>query len=37
VFPLFAYLVWQGIKALRRRAPRQSKRSLIVPIVFMVW
>jgi hypothetical protein len=36
VFPLFAYLVWQGIKATR---PRTTSiwRALIVPTVFIVW
>jgi hypothetical protein len=36
VFPLFAYLVWQGIKAMR---PRTTTiwRSLIVPAIFIVW
>ena len=36
VFPLFGYLVWQGIKAMR---PRTTSiwRSLIVPAVFIVW
>lgn len=36
VFPLFAYLVWLGIKAMR---PRTTTiwRSLIVPAVFIVW
>jgi len=36
VFPLFAYLVWQGIKAMR---PRTTTiwRALIVPAVFIVW
>jgi len=36
VFPLFGYLVWQGIKAMR---PRTTSiwRSLIVPTVFIVW
>ena len=36
VFPLFAYLVWQGIKA---RRPRTTSiwRALIVPMVFIVW
>jgi hypothetical protein len=36
VFPLFAYLVWQGFKA---RQPRTSAvwRALIVPLVFIVW
>jgi hypothetical protein len=36
VFPLLAYLVWQGIKATR---PRTTTiwRSLIVPAIFIVW
>jgi len=36
VFPLFAYLVWLGIKAMQ---PRTTTiwRSLIVPAVFIVW
>jgi len=36
VFPLFAYLVWLGIKAMR---PRTTTiwRSLIVPAVFIIW
>src|SRR5450631_2006062 len=36
VFPLFAYLVWQGIKAMR---PRTTTiwRSLIVLAIFIVW
>jgi len=36
VFPLFAYLVWQGIKAMR---PRTTTiwRSLIVPAIFIIW
>jgi hypothetical protein len=36
VFPLFGYLVWQGIKAMR---PRTTSiwRALIVPAVFIVW
>jgi len=36
VFPLFAYLVWQGIKAMR---PRTTTiwRSLIVPAIFILW
>jgi hypothetical protein len=35
VFPLFAYLVWQGIKAMR---PRTTTiwRSLIVPAIFII-
>jgi hypothetical protein len=36
VFPLFAYLVWQGIKAMRPRTVT-VQRSLIVPMVFIVW
>jgi Family of unknown function (DUF6622) len=36
VFPLFAYLVWLGIKATRPRAVT-IWRSLIVPAVFIVW
>lgn len=36
VWPLFAYLVWQGIKAMQpRRTP--IWRALIVPAVFIVW
>jgi hypothetical protein len=36
VWILLAYLVWQGIKAMRpRRAP--IWRALIVPVVFIVW
>ena len=36
VFPLFAYLVWQGIKAMR---PRTTTiwRSLLVPAIFIIW
>ena len=36
VFPLFAYLVWLGIKAMR---PRTTTiwRSLIVPAIFIIW
>jgi hypothetical protein len=36
VFALFAYLVWQGIKAMQ---PRTTPiwRALIVPVVFIVW
>ena len=36
VFPLFAYLVWLGIKAMQ---PRTTTiwRSLIVPAIFIVW
>jgi hypothetical protein len=36
VFPLFAYLVWQGFKA---TGPRTTTvwRALIVPLVFIVW
>ena len=36
VFPLFAYLVWQGIKAMRPRTTAMW-RSLVVPAVFIVW
>jgi hypothetical protein len=36
VFPLFAYLAWQGIKAMRPRSTTVW-RSLIVPTVFIVW
>jgi hypothetical protein len=36
VFPLFAYLVWLGIKAMRARTVT-IWRSLIVPAVFIVW
>jgi hypothetical protein len=36
VFPLLAYLVWQGIKAMRPRTTSIG-RSLIVPSVFIVW
>jgi hypothetical protein len=36
VFPLFAYLVWQGIKAMQPRSTTIS-RALIVPAVFIVW
>lgn len=36
VFPLFTYLVWQGIRAMRPRTTRLS-RALIVPAVFIVW
>jgi hypothetical protein len=36
VFPLFAYLVWLGIKAARPRTVT-IWRSLIVPAVFIVW
>jgi hypothetical protein len=36
VFPLFAYLVWLGIKATRPRTVT-IWRSLIVPAVFIVW
>ncbi|MBR0685763.1 hypothetical protein JQ594_07535 [Bradyrhizobium manausense] len=36
VWILFAYLVWQGIKAMQpRKAP--IWRALIVPVVFIVW
>src|SRR5438132_11999368 len=36
VFPLFAYLVWLGIKAMRPRTTT-IQRSLIVPAVFIIW
>jgi len=36
VFPLFAYLVWLGIKAMRP-CTVTIWRSLIVPVVFIVW
>jgi hypothetical protein len=36
VFPLFAYLIWLGIKAMRPRTVT-IWRSLIVPAVFIVW
>ena len=36
VFPLLAYLVWLGIKAMRPRTVT-IWRSLIVPAVFIVW
>ena len=36
VFPLLAWLVWQGIKAMRPRTVT-IWRSLIVPAVFIVW
>ena len=36
VFPLFGYLVWLGIKAMRTRTVT-IWRSLIVPAVFIVW
>jgi hypothetical protein len=36
VFPLFAYLVWLGIRATRPRTVT-IWRSLIVPAVFIVW
>jgi hypothetical protein len=36
VFPLFAYLVWVGIKAMRPRITTIGS-SLIVPAVFIVW
>ena len=36
VFPLFAYLVWLGIKAMQPRSVT-IWRSLIVPAVFIVW
>lgn len=36
VWILFAYLVWQGIKAMQPRAI-PIWRALIVPVVFIVW
>ncbi len=36
VFALFAYLIWQGIRATRPRAVT-IWRSLIVPAVFIIW
>jgi hypothetical protein len=36
VFPLLAWLIWQGIKAMRPRTVT-IWRSLIVPAVFIVW
>lgn len=36
VFPLFGYLVWLGIRAMRPRTVT-IWRSLIVPTVFIVW
>jgi hypothetical protein len=36
VFLLFAYLAWQGIKALRPRT-QSIWRLLIVPLIFIVW
>jgi hypothetical protein len=36
VWVLLAFLVWQGIKAMRPRRA-QVWRALIVPVVFMVW
>jgi hypothetical protein len=36
VFALFAYLVWQGVKAMRSRTTPIG-RALIVPAVFIVW
>jgi hypothetical protein len=36
VFPLFAYLVWLGVKAMQPRTVT-IRRSLIVPAVFIVW
>ncbi|MBR0949586.1 DUF6622 family protein [Bradyrhizobium canariense] len=36
VFALFAYLVWQGIKAMQPHA-MPIWRALIVPVVFIVW
>jgi uncharacterized protein DUF6622 len=36
VWPLLAYLVWQGIKAMRPRKVTVH-RSLIMPAIFIVW
>jgi hypothetical protein len=36
VFLLFAYLVWQGIRALQPRT-QSIWRLLIVPLIFIVW
>jgi hypothetical protein len=36
VFPLFAYLIWQGIKSLRPRT-QPIWRLLIVPSFFVLW
>lgn len=36
VFPLFGYLVWLGVKAMRPRTVT-IWRSLIVPAIFIVW
>jgi hypothetical protein len=36
VFLLFAYLVWQGIRALRPRT-QPIWRLMVVPLIFIVW
>jgi hypothetical protein len=36
VWPLLAYLVWMGIKAMRPRTTA-VQRSLIVPAIFIIW
>jgi len=36
VWPLFGYLVWLGIKAMRPRTTT-IQRSLIVPAIFIIW
>ena len=36
VWPLFGYLVWLGIKAMRPRTTT-VQRSLIVPAIFIIW
>src|SRR5690242_18651570 len=36
VWPLLAYLVWQGIKAMRPRKVTVN-RSLIMPAIFIIW
>lgn len=36
VWPLLAYLIWQGIKAMRPRKVT-VQRSLIMPAIFIVW
>ena len=36
VFLLFAYLVWQGIRALQPRT-QSIWRLMIVPLIFIVW
>ena len=36
VFPLFAYLVWLGIQAMRPRTTT-IQRSLVVPAIFIIW